>query len=275
MRNDFNTLAVVESDGIAQLVLNRPDVRNAFSHEMMTELDAALDDAEVDPSVGAVVLRGEGQLFSAGHDLKEHNSGKPFHLRTFPHASPSVRPALPRAWYFRKPLIGAVHKYVGPYAFALVACCDFNIAATGTRFSCEVFRGTYPDVEWLPLYLQLPMRVIEKLWLVGGWMDAAQALQFQLVQRVVPEDEVLEEAIRWARHAAEVPSARFARGKDKIRRSIELLGLNALTSVLDPNTPATTPDRRAEEFASSMRDKGLQETVRERNAGIDPSITKV
>ena len=59
-------------------------------------------------------------------------------------------------------------------AIALVACCDFNIAAEHTRFSCEVFRGSYPDVGWLPLYLQLPMRVIEKLWLMGGWMDAEQ-----------------------------------------------------------------------------------------------------
>jgi enoyl-CoA hydratase/carnithine racemase len=276
MRADFNTLAVVESNGVVQLVLNRPEVRNAFSHEMMTELDIALDEAEIDPDVGAVVLRGEGKLFSAGHDLKEHNSGNPFHLRTFPHASPSVRPALPRAWYFRKPLIGALHSYVGPYAIALVACCDFNIAATGTRFSCEVFTGTYPDIEWLPLYLQLPMRVIEKLWLVGGWMDAEQALQFQLVQRVVPEDEVLDEALRWAQHAARVPSDRFAHGKDKIRRSIELLGLDALPSVLDRHPSAVAPaDRRGEEFASSIKEKGLQETMRDRNAGIDPAITKV
>ena len=278
MRTDFNTLAVVESDGIVQLVLNRPEARNAFSHEMMAELDAALDAAEFDPDVGAVVLRGEGKLFSAGHDLKEHNAGNPFHLRTFPHASPSIPPTLPRAWYFRKPLIGAVHNYVGPYAIALVACCDWNIAASGTKFSCEVFRGTYPDIPWLPLYLQLPMRVIEKLWLVGGWMDAEQALQFQFVQRVVPEEDVLDEALRWAQHAAQVPSDRFAVGKDKIRRSIELLGLNALTSVLDPHPGASgvgRPDPRAEEMANSIKDKGLQETMRARHAGIDPSITKV
>jgi enoyl-CoA hydratase/carnithine racemase len=99
-------------------------------------------------------------------------------------------------------------------------------------------------------------------------------LQFQLVQRVVPEAEVLDEALRWARHAATVPSDRFAHGKDKIRRSVELLGLHALTSVLDPHASATD-DKRAAEFAGAMRDKGLQETMRSRNAGIDPSITKV
>src|SRR5215468_2165751 len=175
MKKDFETLAVIQSDGVVQLVLNRPSSRNAMTHEMKAELDAALDEAEIDSGVTAVVLRGEGPVFSAGHDLKQQFGGKPFQARTFPHASPSVHPKLPRAWYFRKPLIGAVHSYVGASAIALVACCDFNIAATGTRFSCDVFKGTYPDVEWLPLYVQLPMRVIEKLWLMGGWMDAEQA----------------------------------------------------------------------------------------------------
>jgi enoyl-CoA hydratase/carnithine racemase len=193
VKTDFNTLAIVQTEAVTEIVFNRPNARNAISHEMQAEIDVALDEAEIDPTVRAVVLRGEGVLFSAGHDLKEQSAGKSFPALTFPHASPSVHPKFPRAWYFRKPLIGAVHNYVGPYAFALAGCCDFNIAAVGTKFSCEVFKGTYPDIGWLPLYIQLPMRVIEKLWLMGGWMDAEQALQFQFVQRVVLEDQVWTE----------------------------------------------------------------------------------
>ena len=263
MRSDFATLLVIEDEGVIQIVLNRPEARNAFTHAMMAELDTALDEAETDPEVLAVVLRGEGKLFSAGHDLKEQMGGKPFHPRTFPHASPSISPKLPRAWYFRKPLIGALHGYVGPYAIAIAACCDFNIAATGTRFSCEVFRGSYPFIDWLPLYLQLPMRVIEKLWLMAGWMDAEQALQFQFVQRVVAEDDVVEEAMRWAHQTALIDSEGFARGKDKIRRSIELLGLANLPSVL-----GREPDRTAGAKLDVEAMKAL-------NAKFDPSIAKV
>lgn len=262
MKTDFETLAVTARHGVVELVLNRPEARNAFSRQMMAEFDAALDAAEADPEVRAVLVRGEGKLFSAGHDLKEQMEG-PFHLQAFPHASPSVRPQLPRAWYFRKPLIGALHSYVGPYALALVACFDFNIAATGTRFSCEVFKGSYPYVDWLPLYAQLPMRVIEKLWLMGGWMDADQALQFQLVQRVVTEDQVAIEARRWAQQAALVPSEQFAHGKDRIRRSFELLGLNDLHAALDRNT---TPG------ASGKIDVAAARAVA---AQFDPAITKV
>lgn len=263
MRGDFATIRVIEEDGLVQLVLDRPSARNAFSHEMMAELDAALDAAEFDPAVKAVVLRGEGKMFSSGHDLKEQLGGKPFHPRTFPHASPSIAPGLPRAWYFRKPLIGALHGYVGPYAIAIAACCDFNIAAQGTRFSCEVFRGSYPYIDWLPLYLQLPMRVVEKLWLMAGWMDAEQALQFQFVQRVVPDDALLAEALRWATQAALIPSEAFARGKDKIRRSYEVMGLANLPSVL-----GREPDR------TSGSDLDL-EKMKALNALFDPAVAKV
>jgi enoyl-CoA hydratase len=264
MRTDFNTLSVIASEGVVELVLNRPEARNAFSSEMMAELDQALDEAEADPDVRAVMLRGEGKLFSAGHDLKEQVSGTPFHTRTFPHAHPSVRPQLPRAWYFRKPLIGALHGYVGPYALAIVACCDFNIAAAGMRFSTEVFKGSYPYIDWLPLYMQLPMRVIEKLFLMGGWMDADQALQFQFVQRVVAENQVHDEALRWARQAALIPSAGFAQGKDRIRRSVELMGLNNLPAALERHASIGGGDGKVDVNA-----------VRAMNAQFDPQITKV
>jgi enoyl-CoA hydratase/carnithine racemase len=275
MRTDFNSLKIVgpDDDGIIQLVLHRPDKRNAISHEMQREIDEALDEAELDPEVRAVVLRGDGVLFSAGHDLNEQFAGKSFPELTFPEASPSIEPRLPRAWYFRKPLIGAAHNYAGPYAVAILGCCDFNIAAEHTRFSCEIFQGAYPDIGWLPLYLQLPMRVMEKLWLMGGWMDAEQALQFQFVQRVVPEDEVVEEAMRWARHASMISPSGFSFGKERIRRSIELLGLSSLPSVLTQYGPPRTPGRF--DFAAAVTEHGMREAVRMRAEVFKPDISRV
>jgi enoyl-CoA hydratase/carnithine racemase len=274
MAYDYGTLAATQQDGILDLVLNRPNARNAISHQMQAEIDLALDEAELDPDVRAVILRGEGAVFSAGHDLKEQNSGKSFPALTFPFSNPSKGPALPRAWYFRKPLIGAVHGYVGAYAIAIVGCCDFNIAAVGTRFSCEVFRGSRPEVGWLPLYMQLPMRVIEKMWLLGGWMDAEQALQFQFVQRVVPESEVVSEARKWATQAAQIPSATFGHGKDQIRRSIELLGLASLPAALARFDPPPVPET-GWSFANAIAEKGLAAAVRERDARFDPSVARV
>lgn len=289
MSYDYEWVRVTPGDGgVVELVLNRPDKRNAITHEMDDELMLALDELELDDAVRAVILRGEGKVFSAGHDLGQQaaaiawmagggdiRKAKSFHQRAYPHHVPSIQPRLPRPWYFRKPLIGAVHEYVGPYAMALVACCDFTIAGTGTRFSGEVARGTgfVPGIEWVPMYAQLPMRVLAKLWLLGGWMDAEQALEFQFVQRVVAPEEVLTEAHRWAKQAALTAPEGFAQSKDVIRRSFELLGLGQLGYAI----PRFGPPMGAQGTTvfSTLGEKGLAAALVERNAGFDEDVSRV
>jgi enoyl-CoA hydratase/carnithine racemase len=272
---DFNTLNATLEDGVLEIVLNRPQARNAVSHEMEHELDTMFDRAELDDEVGAVMLRGEGPVFSAGHDLKEQFGGKPFHLDHAPERSPSIAPGLLRPWYFRKPLISGVHRYVGPAAIGIVCCSDFIIAAEGTRFSCEIFRGggARPGMEWLPLYVQLPMRVIEKLFLLGGWMDAEQALQFQFVQRVVPEDELANETRRWARQAALIPSHTFGHAKDQIRRAYETIGLATIPASLARFGPP--PSTNGTDFGKTLEERGLPEAVRERDAKFEDDVARV
>jgi enoyl-CoA hydratase/carnithine racemase len=272
MAYDYKTLAVTLDDGVLDVVLDRPEKRNAITHEMQDEIDALLDEAEVDDAVRAVVLRGNGAVFSAGHDLHD-NERQSFADLRYPFHSPSRPPQMIRAWYFRKPLIAAVHGYVGPYALALVSCSDWVIAAEGTRFGTEIFRGNALHTDWMPLYLQLPMRVVEKLFLMGGWLDAEQALQLHFVQRVVPVDEVPAEARRWADQVALVDTVQFAHAKDQIRRSYELLGLSLVPAALNHFGPprVETPDS----FTALVREKGIAAAVRERDAQIDPSITKI
>ncbi len=272
MTYEFETVVGSLEGGVLDLVLSRPGQRNAISHKMMAEFDEALDQAELDDEVLSVMLRGEGPVFSAGHDLKDQ-AVKSFPDLLFPLASPSVAPALPRAWYFRKPLIAGVHGYVGPYALALLSFCDFIIAVEGTKFSCEVFRSTAPEMPWLALYQQLPMRAIKKLFLLGGWLDADEALQFQLVQRVVPEDQVREETERWAKQAALVPTEIYGHSKETIHRTYEVMGLALAPTVLKRWGPPRPPNSST--FTRTMQEKGLKEAVRERDAKVDPDISRV
>jgi enoyl-CoA hydratase/carnithine racemase len=278
MSYDYNTLACSIADGILEIELNRPEKRNAITHEMQREIDEALDEAELDGDVKSVLFTGRGAVFTAGHDLNEQSSGKSFPDLTFPHAVPSVHPHFPRAWYFRKPMIAGIHGFVGAYGLALAGCSDFNIAATGTRFSTEIFRlgSSSPDIGWLPLYVQLPMRVIEKLWLLGGWMDAEQALQFQLVQRVVAPEDVRAEARRWAEQAALIPTDRFGHNKDQIRRSFELMGLANLPAALNRfGPPIDLAGGGGSEFGQNVLELGLKEALRIRDAKFDPDVSRV
>jgi enoyl-CoA hydratase len=271
MAYDYNTLAVSLADGVLEVALNRPDKRNAISHEMQDEFDLMLDEAEVDDAVRAVLLRGNGAVFSAGHDLHDQVA-RPFPSRRYPWAQPSQPPQMIRAWYFRKPLIAAVHSYVGPYAIAWLSACDFVIAADDVRFGNEIFRGAPLETDWMPLYVQLPMRVIEKLFLMGGWMDGETAHQLHFVQRVVSPDDLLAEGRAWAAQAALVDTTQFGHAKDQIRRSYEILGLAQLPAGLARFGP---PRDAQPEAGAAGHDQDIVAAVKARNAQVDESITKI
>src|SRR5258708_32506522 len=105
------------------------------------------------------MIRGNGAVFSAGHDLKESDTS--WHS--------AWERALERAWYFYKPLIAGVHGFVGPAANAWLATFDFIIAAAGTRFSpaARPGRGTAALRGGYALWMtQLPMRVLDDLHLL-------------------------------------------------------------------------------------------------------------
>lgn len=104
-------------------------------------------------------------------------------------------------------------------------------------------------------------------------MDAQVALTHQFVQRVVPTEEVLDEAIRWAEQAALVSPSGFAYGKEKIRRSVELMGLSSLPSVLDAYGPPHTPARF--DFGKLVGEHGLKEAIRLRNEILDQDVLRV
>lgn len=112
---------------------------------MEREYDRALDLAAADGRVKAVLVRGKGEHFSSGHDLKE--SAEIYGTIDFSNDrgdDSRVVPAewtaseLPRVWSFYKPLIAAVHGYVGPAAWDMLPCCDFVITAEGSTFSREI-----------------------------------------------------------------------------------------------------------------------------------------
>jgi enoyl-CoA hydratase/carnithine racemase len=230
----YELIATELRDGILEITLNRPEKRNAINEEMETEFYAALDEAEMDPEVQVVTLKGAGKVFSAGHDLKAPPEWPSYQ----PNTRPSVPLTLPRPWYFRKPLIASVHEYVGPYAMAYVACCDSTIASSGTRFSLEALRaGAHSQIPygpWALLYTQLPMKVITKLFLLGGWMDAEEANLHQFVQRVVPRAELEAETQRWAEEAREMSSPKYAQAKLAIRRVYETMFLSWAQQVPGP-----------------------------------------
>jgi enoyl-CoA hydratase/carnithine racemase len=270
--SQFKHLEVALADGVLTVVLNRPEVRNAFNKRMKREWIELLDLAEDDPEVKVVTVRGAGTVFSAGGDIKE---GAPGYVAEGVSSSLPKHdiPSLPRAWYFRKALVAGVHGYVGPAACAFLGPFDFVIAAENTRFSFEIIRMGGEGTTSTILSMQLPMRVMKKLYLMGGWFDEQQALNWDFVQRVVPGDQLADEIHRWGVELTKIVPGQIKAGKETLHRIYELMGLINIAAVSNRSSGHGAETNR--EFYRVLLEQGMRAALKLKDSGFDPALAKV
>ncbi|HEX3392184.1 MAG TPA: enoyl-CoA hydratase/isomerase family protein [Solirubrobacteraceae bacterium] len=188
-------IVITEDRGhVRHVVLNRPEKRNAMNQELLHELAAALHEAEAEDSVHCVVLRGEGNVFSAGVDLGELMSfaGDPAVLRPFRGVFLECANACEE---MPKPVICQIHHTCVGGALEVALGCDLRIASSDSQLGLpEVKFGIIPDVGGCS---RLPAVVgvgrAKELILTGRTIDAHEAERIGLVNRVVAPDE-LEQA---------------------------------------------------------------------------------
>jgi enoyl-CoA hydratase/carnithine racemase len=261
---------------VLEIWLNRPEVRNAMHEPLEIELFAALDRADDDPEIKVVTLRGKGEVFSSGHDLKEAAERYARTGRASGGIPRGRSPRLNRAWYCRKTLIAGVHGYVGPAAWGLLDCFDFVLAVAGTRFSYEQARMGAGDAGGYVKAFHLPQRVINQLWLLGGWMDAETARELHYVQRVVADtDELDTEIDKWAHAACALSAAQIAAHKESIHRHYEIMGLAGIVAIENQVSGNIRGAGDNLEFYDVVREKGLREALKFRQVDVDASVTKV
>ena len=200
---------------VCELQLNRPEKRNALTLEMYRALAAALETAERDPEIHAVLLFGAGASFTAGNDLKDFLAGPSFDDPSHPTVR-FVR-ALPT---FAKPLVCAVHGPTAGIGVTLLLHCDLVLAAErSTRLMLPfVELGLVPEAASSLLLPRLlgPQRAAE-LVLLGEPLDASTAHAYGLVNRVVDDEGLLEEARTVADALAGKPPEAMRRAKRLLR----------------------------------------------------------
>ena len=219
---------------VALLTLNRPDKLNAINVPVIEALDAALDAAEADESVRAIVVAGAGRAFSAGFDLDIGlGDGK-----TDP---ADVRRALEndfriilRFWDSPKPTIAAVHGYCLGSALELAVACDLTIAAEDCRFGEPEVKFGSGIVALLLPWLAGP-KAAKYLLLTGeDRVTAAEMLALGLVNRVVPAASLLDEALALAGRVAANDTQAVRLTKKAINRSLDIGGMRqALLAALE------------------------------------------
>ncbi len=182
-------LLVEKKEGIATLTLNRPEVLNALSRRLCTEIARAFRSLADDPEAGVVILTGTGRAFSAGVDLKELSAGRPADGEDF--VSDAELVASIRE--FPRPVIGAINGFAITGGFELALACDLLVGSTEARFA-----DTHARVGILPgwgLSQKLPRLIgisrAKELSFTGNYLPAERAEAWGLLNRVVAPDELL------------------------------------------------------------------------------------
>jgi enoyl-CoA hydratase/carnithine racemase len=180
-------------DGVLLITIDRPEARNAVNPDVAAGIEAALDVAEADDGVHAVVITGAGDIaFCAGADLKVVAAGQARGIMTKRGGFAGITER-----DLAKPVVAAINGLAFAGGCEIMLACDMVIAAEHARFAIpEVKRGLAASAGGpLRLAQRVPLAIAMELCLVGEPIDATRAHQLGLVNRVVPADRVVDEAV--------------------------------------------------------------------------------
>ncbi|HEY8516368.1 MAG TPA: enoyl-CoA hydratase [Candidatus Binatia bacterium] len=219
-QRDEGPVVVHEPGPIARLILNRPRRRNALSHELLEALLAALDRCASDPQTRVVVLAGNGPAFSAGHDLQELQAATSAEIeRLFALCSRVML----RLHEIPQPVIARVHGIATAAGCQLVAACDLAIAADVATFATPgVSIGLFCSTPAVPVVRAVGRKRALEMLFTGAPIDAQTALDWGLVNRVVPLQELDAEIARFAARIVAASPETIALGKRAFYRQLAL-----------------------------------------------------
>ncbi|WP_288650516.1 enoyl-CoA hydratase [Pseudomonas sp. UBA5568] len=215
----FETILLDIHGKVGLITLNRPQALNALNAQIVNELNQALDQLERDPGIGCVVLTGSAKAFAAGADIKEMAELKYPQIYVDDLFSDADRIA-----NRRKPIIAAVSGFALGGGCELAMMCDFILAGDNAKFGQpEINLGVLPGMGGT----QRLTRAVGKakameLCLTGRLMGAEEAERSGLVARVVPQDELLQEALNVAATIAakSIPVSMMV--KESVNRAFEV-----------------------------------------------------
>ncbi|EJZ23197.1 enoyl-CoA hydratase [Rhizobium sp. Pop5] len=212
-------------DGVLRLVLNNPPT-NVLSIALLETLMAALEKAEVDPDVRVVVIASTGNVFSAGHDLKEltahradEDQGAGFFERTFRLCADLML----RISHLSKPVIAEIDGLATAAGCQLVASCDLAICTdTSTFCTPGVNIGLFCSTPMVAVTRAAYRKQAMEMLLTGETIDASTAKDFGLVNRIVPKQYLAQVVSKYAGVIASKSPLTLKIGKEAFYRQLEL-----------------------------------------------------
>ncbi len=210
---DSETVIVNRRESIVELVINRPERRNALDWPTLTLLHDRLTEMASDPTVKVIVLTGQGdRAFSSGVDLTGMGEGA--QQRMLHESRAEVAALIQAMWATPQPIVAKVRGFALAGGFGLAMAADVVIASESATFGTpESEVGLWPFQITVPLLRFAPPRFALELMLTGRRVDAAEALERGLINQVVADDDLDEVVEQFATNLANLSSAATGFGK--------------------------------------------------------------
>jgi enoyl-CoA hydratase len=254
MSTSYETI-LVETHGRVGLVrINRPKVRNALNSNVLHELNDSLEIFDANPAIGAMVITGDDQAFAAGADIKEMADATSMHMLIHSHI-----PQFDRIRSIHKPIIAAVSGWCLGGGNELAMTCDMIVASETARFGQpEINLGVIPGAGGTQRLTRAVGKAIAmEMVLNNRTLTAEEAQNFGLVNRVVPVERYLNEALQVAEEIAARAPLAVRLGKEAVNHAYESFLSDGLAD-----------ERRSFYllFASQDQKEGMQAFVEKRKA---------
>ena len=221
----YEFIKLDKSERIATLILNRPAKMNALSGELLQEFSDALDDVHNDHDVNALILTGAGKAFSAGYDISPGQTAEDAPATAYWDAKHLPARTLMKLWHLRQPTIAAVNGHALAAGNVLAMTADIVIASEDAVFGePEIRFVAHSPAIMLPF--MIPLRHLHWLYFTGDTIDARTAEKWNMVNWVVPTDELMTDARKAAARIAAVPPYAVQMMKRSIKGTYEKMGFS-------------------------------------------------
>lgn len=221
----YNNLWFDVEGAIGTITLNRPEKRNALSVELLQELSALLTTISQNNDVRVLIIKGEGKVFSAGHDISQLVGRKMLYYKAIFDTCIEVMEKIQR---LPQPVIAQVHGVATAAGCQLVAACDMAVAEEGTLFGTPGVKiGLFCTTPGVPLVRAIGRKRALEMLLTGRMISAREAEQYGLINKVVPADQLAAESKALAEKIAEASPLTVSIGKEAFYTQINLADFQA------------------------------------------------
>jgi len=266
----YDLIIYETQDQIAKLTMNRPEKLNALSVPLREEIIAAVREAEADPAIRVIVLKGAGRAFSSGYDITPSSAGGGAHqygqhLRADIEHLKQIPKRWDEIWYLSKPVIAQVHGYCLAGGTDLAQSCDFIVAAEDALFGYPPVRsmGAPPCHMWT---YNVGPQWAKYLLMTGNSIDGKTAERIGLAWRAVPADQLEDAVQELAGTLAKVTWDLLAAGKSIVNKALDLMGRNTLQTLAAETDAIGHHAQVALEFYRMREEQGLQAALEWRDA---------